>query len=249
MHLLFLDESGTVPPPDKIKDKYFVIGGVIIDEKDWHDINRNFISIKNKYGLSIDSEIKWRYFSPTNKDASNNLIFLDQNQKYALREELYALITSYESVKIIYSLADIREIYKLTPITNQDNFYGYTYSLVIAKFKIYLNNLSNKANGIVIIDNRLPTDDKKLRTFHNEFLYALKKISHINKNIGIESSLASNNLIEEVFIAPSDHSMGIQFADIVIGAVYRKYEKNDDKCFSRIQKSILSEKSEIIKFP
>ena len=48
-----------------------------------------------------------------------------------------------------------------------------------------------------------------------------------------------NNLIEGLFIAPSHLSVGIQFADLVAGAIFRKYEKNvvDVGCYSRIYRN------------
>lgn len=162
MKLLFLDESGTIPPLDKIKDKYFVIGGVIIDENDWHDIHARFNDIKQKYGIQAESEIKWRYFSPTNKDESNSLKHLEQAQKYALRDELYELITSYESTKIISVVTDVEEVYKLPQINDQNDLYWRSYSKLIINFQLFLHLLSMdsglKINGIVIIDNRLPTE-------------------------------------------------------------------------------------------
>lgn len=42
------------------------------------------------------------------------------------------------------------------------------------------------------------------------------------------------NLIEGVFIAPSHFSVGIQFADLIAGAVYRKFERQDNKFFDMI---------------
>ena len=48
---------------------------------------------------------------------------------------------------------------------------------------------------------------------------------------------ASNyaNLIEGLFIAPSHYSVGIQFADLVAGAVYRRVEANDARFFDVIK--------------
>lgn len=43
------------------------------------------------------------------------------------------------------------------------------------------------------------------------------------------------NLIEGVFIAPSHLSVGIQFADLIGGAVFRKFARNDDRYFKMIE--------------
>lgn len=247
MQLLFLDESGTIPPINKISFKNFVIGGVIISENHWNDIHKNLKILKHKYKIPLESEIKWRYFSPTNQQEENGIRHLDQKQKHSLRDELYELITNYKSTKIISVVTNIQEAYKLPYINNQEDLYWYSYKQVVERFQYHLQDLSKEAglniNGVVIIDNRLPCDDNKLRDLHSKTLLDSKY-----------NYSTFNNLIEGLFIAPSHHSIGVQFADIITGAIFRKYEKNDDKCFSKIKKSIRNrngviEGYGIVKFP
>lgn len=45
------------------------------------------------------------------------------------------------------------------------------------------------------------------------------------------------NLIEGVFIAPSHLSVGIQFTDMVAGAVYRNFVRKDSRFFTLIENS------------
>lgn len=45
------------------------------------------------------------------------------------------------------------------------------------------------------------------------------------------------NLIEGVFIAPSHLSVGIQLSDMVAGAVYRKFARQDSRFFDLIKTS------------
>ena len=59
---------------------------------------------------------------------------------------------------------------------------------------------------------------------------------------------SKNHLIEGLFIAPSHFSTGIQFADLVAGAIFRKYEKNDNSFFNQIEKSVLI-KDGIVELP
>ena len=46
MQIFFIDESGTVPPPNKKHSKYFVLGGLSIPENHWHEINNELKQIK-----------------------------------------------------------------------------------------------------------------------------------------------------------------------------------------------------------
>lgn len=69
MHLLFIDESGTPPPPNKKNTKTFVLGGIIIPTGIWHQLNSDFKNILQIHKLS--GEMKWRFFSPHNNDPDN----------------------------------------------------------------------------------------------------------------------------------------------------------------------------------
>ncbi|MEI8124925.1 MAG: DUF3800 domain-containing protein, partial [Parachlamydiaceae bacterium] len=44
-------------------------------------------------------------------------------------------------------------------------------------------------------------------------------------------------LIEGLFLAPSHLSVGIQFADMVVGAVFRKFEHQNDRWFNLLEPS------------
>jgi hypothetical protein len=46
------------------------------------------------------------------------------------------------------------------------------------------------------------------------------------------------NLIESLLLQPSNLSMGIQLADIVAGAVWRRFERNDDRWYRFMQPSL-----------
>lgn len=245
MHILFLDESGTIIPENKQNSKYFTIGGIIIPEDYWQDIYKKLKELKKQY--KITSEIKWRFFSPHNKDEDNGLRHLSFEEKNKVRDKLYEIISAYKSIKIISAITDVEKAYKLSYINTKDDLYWYCYKQVIERFQYHLQDLSRETgttfNGLVVIDNRLSCEDNRLRNLHHNLLIAEKdNYSHFN------------NLIEGLFIAPSHLSVGIQLADIVAGAIYRKYEKNDDTFFNKIKTSIRNKNEKIegygiVKFP
>lgn len=245
MQILFLDESGTIVAENKQHSKYFAIGGVIIPEDYWHDIYKKLKEIKKIY--KINSEIKWRFFSPHNNDDNNGLKHLSFEDKNKVRNKLYEIISSYKSVKIVSVITDIEMAYQLPYIKDKDDLYWYSYKQVIERFQYHLQDLSRETgttfNGLVIIDNRLSCDDNRLRNLHHNLLVA-ERDNYSN----------FNNLVEGLFIAPSHLSVGIQLADIVAGAIYRKYEKKDDVFFDKIKTSIRNKNGVvegygIVKFP
>ena len=239
MHLLFMDESGTVVPKDKEHSKYFVIGGLIIPEIYWHEIDEKLYQLKEQY--KITSEIKWRYFAPHNNDKTNGLKHLELSEKNKVRNELYNVISSYKAIKIIASVINVQAAYTFGHIKNQDDLYWWGYANVLTRFQDYLETISLDSgadfNGLVVIDNRLSCEDNRLRNSHYALLSVDKALN-----------LSKNHLIEGLFIAPSHFSTGIQFADLVAGAIFRKYEKNDNSFFNQIEKSVLI-KDGIIELP
>ena len=237
MHLFFIDESGTIVAENKKHSKYFVIGGVIIPEIHWHEIYKKLRDLKKQY--EITSEIKWRFFSPNNKDKDNGMAHLTFEERNEVRTKLYELITSYKSVKIISTITDIEEAYKLPYVNDRDDLYWYSYKQTVERFQYYLQDLSRESgaefNGLVIIDNRLSCDDNRLRNLHHNLLVVER-----------ENYSKFKNLIEGLFIAPSHLSVGIQFADLVAGAIFRKVEKNDDKYYEQIKKSIRNRDGKVL---
>ena len=105
------------------------------------------------------------------------------------------------------------------------------YKPLTERFQYYLQDLSRASgatfNGILVCDHRNPRQDKLLRNFHQGLL----------KSNGRAVSKYSN-LIETLFLAPSHQSIGLQYSDLVVGAILRFFEKGDEKWYSEIHKSI-----------
>lgn len=221
MNLLFVDESGTVPNPTSSK-RYFVIGGVIVTENSWKSVKQQLDQIKTKY--QIKGEIKWRYFSPSNTDRENSIQHLDWDSKNAVRNAILAIITRTAAVKSIAVVTSVPTAYSLFHIKDADDLYHFTYKALTERFQYHLQECS--ALGIVVCDHRGPKDDKRLRALHQKLLDG-----------GGEQCSNYKNLIEGLFVAPSHYSIGIQLADMVAGAVYRKFMSNDPKFFEQLKSS------------
>ncbi len=230
MQIFFIDESGTIPPPDKTNDiGCFALGGLIIPEDLWHEIDKELARLKSKYGVT--GEVKWRFFAPFREGQKTHpLSHLHGDAKEALRNELYNIISKYKSVRIISAVVDIQKAYALSYVNTIQDLYWYAYKQMTERFQYYLQDLSrtvgSKINGIIVCDHRQPQDDQQLRVLHHRLLTGSKQ--HFS---------TYENLIEGVIIAPSDMSVGIQLADMVGGAVFRKYARNDERYFKKIEQS------------
>lgn len=230
MQILFVDESGTPPPPNKQDDaQYFVLGGLVVPEDFWSKLAADLRRLKSQFGIT--GEIKWRYFAPQKPGATtHSLSHLSKEQKETLRSKLYEAIGGYKSLRIICVVTNVAAAYKLSYITNADELYWYSYKQLTERFQYYLQDLERtvgeRVHGIVVCDHRAPKDDQRLRELHHQLLTGGK--STVSRYA---------NLIEGLFIAPSHLSVGVQFADMVAGAVFRHFKNNDSRFFKQIEPS------------
>lgn len=229
MYILFIDESGTPPKPGKDHPRYFVVGGIAIPEGAWHRIRDAMLGLKAR--RKIRGEIKWRYFAPSNTEARNPMRHLDQPERDAIRTELYALICSEQSVRTIASVCSNSAAYSMPSVNTQDDIYHLTYKTISERFQYYIQDVSvqngRKEFGIVVGDHRGSKDDTLLRRYHQRLLHS-----------SAEFISTYDNMVESLFLEPSNLSVGIQLADMVSGAVWRKFERNDDRWYSALEPSL-----------
>jgi len=138
MNILFIDESGSVPPPGKIHEKHFVLGGIVIPTGIWHNVKKDLDLIKSKHG--VRGEIKWRYFSPSNVARGNSMNHLDWNAKNQVRDEVMGIITKYKSIRIISSYSVIAEAYEKEYVQDEHQLYWLCYKVLVERFQYYLQD-------------------------------------------------------------------------------------------------------------
>jgi len=220
MQLLFVDESGTPPPIDRPDTSpFFVLGGVVVPVQSWHTLKKMLDDVKGEFDVA--GEIKWRFFAPhKTRVKSHSLSHLDTLQKEILRNRLFNVLVECKFIKTICVAVDTSAAYAQADINSPDQLYGYAYTCMIGGFQHYLQAISTTrpVNGLVICDHRAPNDDRRLQELHANLLADKHEVS------------LYKNLVEGLFIAPSHLSVGIQFADMVAGAVLRLV-KNGEQCF------------------
>lgn len=246
MHLLFVDESGTPHGPNVRRDRYFVIGGIIIPDGVWSKLRDAIHGMKVRRKLV--GELKWRYFAPTNVDTANPMRELDARARDEIRAEIYHVICSIRSVRTMACIACIETAYELPHLQTADDLYHGTYRPLTERFQYHLQDVSRDVGrtetGIIVADHRGSKQDERLRQAHERLLRP-----------GAISTSNYPNLVESLFFLPSDLSIGVQLADLVAGAVWRKFEKNDDTWYKALEPSLRKNSKGdvsgfgIIKFP
>lgn len=229
MQLLFVDESGTPPKPGRPRPHYFVVGGVIIPENAWPRLRDAILGMKVR--RKIRGEFKWRYFAPHNDEPENPMRHLGQSDRDSIRTEVYGIMGAKRSLKSLAAVCSIRAAYRMASVNTQDDIYHLTYKAITERFQYHLQDLSKESGrreyGIIIGDPRGGSDDKHLRAHHQKLLHSSAEFISTYKN-----------LIESLFFQPSNLSIGIQFADVMAGAVWRKYERNDQRWYELIEPTL-----------
>ena len=232
MYLCFIDESGSPPKPGQQgRPPYFVIAGVIIHEDQWQSISEELKALKAKAEFNVQGEIKWRYFGPANSDALSSVRHLDQAARDAFRKSFYGIITKRKAVKIMACVASVAAAYEQPYVNSQEDLYQFTYKTISERFQYFLQDMErtvgSKQLGIMIADHRGKSQDDALRYKHHRF---------IDANAPVFSNYA--NYVETVFLTPSHHSVGIQLADMVAGAIGRRFNSDDNLFYNQIEPSI-----------
>jgi hypothetical protein len=234
MHLCFIDESGSPPKPSAKKPRpYFIIAGVIMHEAQWEGISEELKALRRKPEFSFFGEIKWRFFGADNKDPENSVSHLDATKRDEFRRQFFEIITKRKSVKIIACISSVQAAYRQRYIKDEEDLYVYSYKVVSERFQYYMQDISrvvgDKQLGIMIADHRGKKQDDVLRSQHHGLV----------EREGMFSS-KYGNYVETIFLTPSHLSVGIQFADMVAGAIGRAFNVNDRTWFDVVKPSFRS---------
>lgn len=231
MYLCFIDESQTPPKPGQHgRPPYFIIAGVIVHEAQWHDIADELRALKAKAEYDIRGEIKWRFFGPANDHPDNTVKHLDQEAKNAFRTAFYNIISKRKAVKVIACVASVAAAYAQEYVNTQEDLYQFTYKPLSERFQYFLQDMERTVGstqlGIMVADHRGKTQDDALRYKHHRFIEADAPIFS-----------TYSNYVETLFLTPSHTSVGIQLADMVAGAIGRKFNSEDGFFYDQIEGS------------
>jgi Protein of unknown function (DUF3800) len=228
MHLCFIDESGTPAKPGRETPRFFVIAGLVIPEERWHRIAAKVQGLKTR--SHYRGEIKWRYFAPQNDDQDNAMAAWPFERRNRFREELFSILTADKSIQIVSGVCEASAAYRIANVTTQNDLYFGTYKVVTERFQYLLQNITRKSGrdtfGIIVADHRGRGDDEQMRIQHQRL---------IAENTQYTSAYSS--LVEGLFLTPSHLSVGIQLADMVAGAIWRRFESDDSRWFDLIRSS------------
>lgn len=225
MHLCFVDESGTPARPDSASPEYFVIAALVVPEDMWHTVREKLVGLKRE--KAYHGEVKWRFFAPNNTDNDNPMRDWDQARRNEFRDRVFRIVTLHRSIKLLACVCRCATAYNLPSVNGQEDIYFSTYKPITERFQYHLQDLSrevgSKISGLIVADHRGRADDNRLRLQHERLV----------RKDGVYTSTYTH-FVEGLFFTPSHMSVGVQLADMVAGATWRKFERGDESYFNKI---------------
>lgn len=240
MYIIFIDESGQpggfnkeINELVKNTSNYFILSGFIIDADEILHIEEKLRNIKLKYGLNPYHEVKWntRY-----KDIGINFKEITN-----MKKEIMQIVNNYKN-SVIGIVMDKECCYKNKQfIQTHNDLYAVALHLLMERCCMQITDEKGRNTTIpamLFADSRKNDSNNKLDIeLQNAYLRA--------KNMGTYF-VKFPNFCDTLIFVDSDYSAGIQIADFCAGAIYRKYEKEDDTFFNILKPSIRTHKGEII---
>jgi len=234
MHLLFVDESGTPPKPGQAGQAYFVIAGVVIPEDRWVGMRGKLIGLKRRMGYR--GELKWRYFAPNNHQNENPMKEWDQASRNDFRLEVFKILTDAKSCRILAGVSESPTAFGLGNVNSQEDLYFRTYKPVTERFQYLLQDITSASGrdtlGLIVADHRGRDGDESMRMQHERLIRETGKYTS-----------QYGNFVESLFFVPSHLSIGVQFADMVAGAIWRAQSHNDRTWFDLLRPSFRTSSS------
>ena len=198
----------------------------MINADDILNIERKLSDLKIKYNLNSSHEVKWH--------TTYSKLKLNFEQCNNMKLDILKLISQYKN-SVIGIVMDKENCYKNKSdyIKNHNDLYATALHLLMERCSMQITSRKKTDNCIpamIIADSRKNDNNNKLdKELQIAYLRA--------KNMGTHF-IKFPNFCESIVFVDSDYYSGIQLADFCAGAIYNKYEKNENKFFDVLRPAI-----------
>ena len=216
MHLLYLDESGSVTDPNQ---KYFVLAGVCVFERKTHWIEQELNTIANRFAPKNPYSIEL-HGSPMRSGRDGWKKFPLNDRLQAIKDALkLGVQNSYpKGVRLFGAVVKKSSVAGTDPVEH-------AFEQLSSRFDLFLKRIYAKHGeahrGIILFDKS--STEQRIQTLSREFKYS-----------GHAWGKTKNYAEVPVFL-DSKASRLIQLADLVAFALYRLHEHNDNSFYDVIK--------------
>lgn len=173
-------------------DTSFTIGGVAVRADGWPAFRERWLAVLARHSWPADHEVKWHHVRTGRIPP-------------AMADDLFAQLAQCEITCFAVLLKPLaaRRAEPDLFATDEDTYHqGLMY--LTERFHKFLGRQDD--HGAVVVDNRMAEVDSRLRRFFNDLLAEGTPYMKLDR------------LVDTVLLGPSHHSIGLQAADLVVGA-------------------------------
>jgi Protein of unknown function (DUF3800) len=191
MYILFLDESGQLE-----QKGLFALGGIAVQERDWPILRRLWQEAQSAHRWPLDREIKWHGIrTGAVPPAVADGIF---DALSAAPITCYVVLLDLALGPKVFP-ADQHEYFR----TAEDS-YATALMFLAERFQHLLADRDDL--GIIVIDSRFREKDSRLRRFFSDLQEEGTPYMRLDR------------IVEGLFLGPSQYSVGLQCADLVVAS-------------------------------
>lgn len=222
MHLLYLDESGSVDDPNL---DYFVLAGVAVFERTTHWVEQPLNTIAERFSPSSPHDIEL-HGSPMRSGREGWKSHALPDRLQAIKDSLQAGIADHypKGVRVFAAVISKNASSGIDPVEH-------VFEQIVSRFDLFLrrqySKYDNPQRGMILLDKS--STERRIQTMAREFKYA-----------GHTWGKTKNYAEVPVFL-DSKASRLIQLADLTAYAIFRHYQAQDDSFYSIIQHCFDSE--------
>lgn len=213
MHLLYLDESGSVADASQ---KYFVLAGVSVFERKAHWLEQKLNKIAERFSPDEPHSIEL-HGSPMRSGGG-------RWRKLPFPDRLQAIKDSLKCIQHTNGVRLFGAVVKKTSLTGEDPV-EHAFQQIASRFDLFLRRCYTKHHdrqrGIILFDKS--STENRIQTLSREFKYT-----------GHAWGTTMNYAEVPVFL-DSKASRLIQLADLVAYALYRLHEHHDNSLYDVIK--------------
>lgn len=191
MYLLFLDESGKLD-----QGGLFALGGLVVRDSDWPELRGLWQDTLRGQGWPLDREVKWHGIRKGEVPP-------------ALADAVYAALGAAPA-QFFVTVLDLDAGPRVFPpaeyayFRSPEDAYATALMFLAERFQHFLAGMDDL--GLIVVDNRFKEDDRRLRRFFSDL------------QADGTPYMALDRVVEGLFLAPSNYSIGLQCADLVVAA-------------------------------
>ena len=220
MYMLYLDDAGSVKNPD---EKYFVLAGIAVFERQVYWLQDGLERLAASLG----------HPTPSTLELHGNPVRAGRGWWRSLSKERRRTVI-IDGLEVAHSL--VQDQWRLFGVAVDkdarapEDAVEYAFEQICNRFDRFLNRLYHRGfrqQGLIVLDKS--AQETQLQSLATEF-----------RTFGHRWG-AMRNLVDVPFFVDSKATRGIQYADLVTYALWRKYEKGDDAFFDVISSSFDSE--------